>query len=216
MRISHGALDRPIHKDGRPQLLLVGRLPHALCRRLTLGRPRAGSRLHRQGSCGLCIGLRPGCHADKPRCNRPSNPQGRTPAAPAGRSTPTCATVCRRLTLGRPESRLHRQGSLPLALARATLHGGSDQGLGLLSGSRLSDIITALAVFGTRYDEERWLRVTFRVLRQAIPGCTEQEAQWLISHPSPVDTRLPAPQSQNKRRASHIGDSGPRHTKRSA
>ena len=27
MRISHGAIDRPIHKDGRPQLLLVGRLP---------------------------------------------------------------------------------------------------------------------------------------------------------------------------------------------
>jgi hypothetical protein len=63
--------------------------------------------------------------------------------------------------------------SLPLALAHNTLHSvhnsGSDQGLGLLSGSRLSDIITALAVFGTRYDEERWL--TF--LRQAIPGCTE-------------------------------------------
>ena len=62
MRITHGAVDRPIHKDGRPQLLLVlvGRLPHALCRRLTLGRPE--SRLHMQGSWGLCIGLRPGCH----------------------------------------------------------------------------------------------------------------------------------------------------------
>ncbi len=84
--------------------------------------------------------------------------------------------------------------SLPLALAHITLHSGSDQGLGLLSGSRVSDIITALAVFGTRYDEERWL--TF--LRQAIPGCTELEAQWLISHPSPVDSPLPAPRSQNK------------------
>jgi hypothetical protein len=42
--------------------------------------------------------------------------------------------------------------SLPLALAHITLHSGGDQGLGLLSGSRLSDIITALAVFGTRYD----------------------------------------------------------------
>jgi hypothetical protein len=30
--------------------------------------------------------------------------------------------------------------SLPIALAHITLHGGSDQGLGLLSGSRLSDI----------------------------------------------------------------------------
>jgi hypothetical protein len=45
--------------------------------------------------------------------------------------------------------------SLPLALAHSTLHSGSDQGLGLLSGSPLSDIITALAVFGTRYDESR-------------------------------------------------------------
>jgi hypothetical protein len=102
--------------------------------------------------------------------------------------------------------------SLPLALAHITLHSGSDQGLGLLSGSRLSDIITALAVFGTRYDQERWL--TF--LRQAIPSCTELEAQWLVSHPSPVDSPLPAPQSQNKRKAQHIGDSEPRHTKRSA
>jgi hypothetical protein len=101
--------------------------------------------------------------------------------------------------------------SLPLALAHNTLHSGSDQGLGLLSGSRLSDIITALAIFGTRYDEERWL--TF--LRQAIPGCTEEDAQWLASHPSPADSPLPAPQSQNKRRAPHSSDSAPRHTKRS-
>jgi hypothetical protein len=103
--------------------------------------------------------------------------------------------------------------SLPLALAHITLHGGSDQGLGLLSDSRLSDIITALAVFGTKYDEKRWL--TF--LRQAIPaGCTELEAQWLVSHPSPVDSPLPAPKSQNKRKAPHSGGAEPRHTRRSA
>jgi hypothetical protein len=58
----------------------------------------------------------------------------------------------------------------------------------------------------------QWL--TF--LRQAIPGCTELEAQWLISHPSPVDSPLPAPQSQNKRKASNIGGSETRHKKRSA
>jgi hypothetical protein len=40
VRISHGAVDRPIHKDGRPQLLLVGRLPPALCRMLTMGLTR--------------------------------------------------------------------------------------------------------------------------------------------------------------------------------
>ncbi len=104
--------------------------------------------------------------------------------------------------------------SLPLALAHITLHSGSDQGLGLLSGSRLSDIITALAVFGTRYDEERWL--TFLRQLEAIPGCTELEAQWLVSYPSPVDSPLPAPQSQNKRKASHSGGPEPRHMKRSA
>ncbi len=79
--------------------------------------------------------------------------------------------------------------------------------MGLLSGSRLSDIITALAVFGTRYEEERWL--TF--LRQAIPGCTELEARWLVSQPSPADSPLPAPQNQKKRQASHSGGSEPRH-----
>ncbi len=60
--------------------------------------------------------------------------------------------------------------------------------------------------------QKRWL--TF--LRQAIPGCTELEAQWLVSRPSPVDSPLPAPQNQNKRRASHSGGSEPRHMKRSA
>jgi hypothetical protein len=102
--------------------------------------------------------------------------------------------------------------SLPLALAYITLHGGSDQGLGFLSGSRLSDIVTTLGVFGTRYDVERWLSF----LRLAIPGCTELDAKWLVSHPPQVDSPLPAPQSQNKRKASHGGDSEPRHMKRSA
>ncbi len=41
--------------------------------------------------CGfkLRVGLRPGCHANNPRCNQPSNPQGvgRTPAAPAAAGT---------------------------------------------------------------------------------------------------------------------------------
>ena len=90
MRTSRGAIDRPIHKDGRRQLLLVGRLPHVSCSLLTSGRPE--SRLHKRGSCGLRVGLRPGCHVNKPRCNlnRPSYPQGRALAAPAGRSAPTC------------------------------------------------------------------------------------------------------------------------------
>ena len=41
MRISRGAIARPIHKDGRWQLLLVGRLPHVPCSLLTSGRPES-------------------------------------------------------------------------------------------------------------------------------------------------------------------------------
>jgi hypothetical protein len=63
---------------------------------------------------------------------------------------------------------------------------------------------------------------TERRAENAVPGCTELEAQWLISHPAPVDSpALPAPQSQkspaqNKRKASNIGGSELRNTKRSA
>ena len=59
MRISRGAIDRPIHKDGRWQLLLVGRLPHVSCTSsmpvLTLARvdpgPRAGSTSEAHAAC---------------------------------------------------------------------------------------------------------------------------------------------------------------------
>ena len=45
--------------------------------------PRWDRILAERGSCGLRVGLRPGCHANTPRCNRPSNPQGWAPAAAA-------------------------------------------------------------------------------------------------------------------------------------
>ena len=102
--------------------------------------------------------------------------------------------------------------SLPLALAHAILSNGDWQGLGLLSGSRLSDLILALAVFNTRYAEGR-LRGR---LQAAVPGCTEQDAQWLISAPAPVDSPLPAPQRQNKRKALGTGGSESGNKKNSA
>ncbi len=42
----------------------------------------------------------------------------------------------------------------------------------------------------TRYEpeERRWLRVTSGFLQVAIPGCTEQDAQWLVSLSAPVDS----------------------------
>ncbi len=88
-------------------------------------------------------------------------------------------------------------GSLPLAPAHTTLTGNGDGGQGLLvglpvlSGSRpgLSDIITMLAVFARRYAEgRRWLAFP----QTAVPGCTEQDAQWLISLPAPANSPLPS------------------------
>ena len=102
--------------------------------------------------------------------------------------------------------------SLPLALQHWHVHsclsGDTWQGPGLLFGSRLSNIIQTLAVFGIRYAEGRWTDI----LQAAIPGCTVTDIQWLVSLPAPVDSPLPAPQSQNKRKASSLGglDNGTR------
>ena len=96
--------------------------------------------------------------------------------------------------------------SLPLALAHSTVTDGAGwPGLGLLSGSRLSDIIITLTVFATRYTAERWLAH----LQTAIPGCTEQDAQWLTSLQAPVDSPMPAPQNQLKRKASVPAEPNP-------
>ncbi len=45
---------------------------------------------------------------------------------------------------------------LQLALAHTILNDDGWQGLGLLSGSRLSDLILTLTVFTTRYEEGQW------------------------------------------------------------
>ena len=67
----------------------------------------------------------------------------------------------------------------------------------------------AIAVRSTRLRIGATLRPMGTLGRLSGPSqkYQELEAQWLVSHPSP---------SQNKRKAPHIGDSEPRHTKRSA
>ncbi len=83
----------------------------------------------------------------------------------------------------------------PLALAHTVLSDDSWQGLGLLSGSRLSDLILTLTAFNTRYEEGRWRAL----LQAAIYGCTEQDAQWLTSLPAPTSTpRYQPPQSHSQ------------------
>ena len=55
--------------------------------------------------------------------------------------------------------------SLPVALARALAGEGAWEGLGLLSGSSITDIATALDLFCTQYGPENWAAL----LRQELP-----------------------------------------------
>ena len=61
--------------------------------------------------------------------------------------------------------------------------------LGLLSGSCLADIITALDEFCSRYDRRRWPDM----LREAIPDLTEQDVDWLSSLQDSLSRPLPPP-----------------------
>jgi len=67
--------------------------------------------------------------------------------------------------------------SLPVALARALAGEGAWEGLGLLSGSRSTDIVAALAAFCTQYGPENWAAL----LRQELPGLTDDDITWLCS-----------------------------------
>jgi hypothetical protein len=79
--------------------------------------------------------------------------------------------------------------SLALALAHAIVADGPWDSLGLLSGSCLADIITALDEFCSRYDRQRWPGL----LREAIPDLTEQDVDWLSSLQDSLSRPLPPP-----------------------
>ena len=79
--------------------------------------------------------------------------------------------------------------SLVLALAHAIVADGPWDSLGLLSGSCLADIITALDEFCSRYDRHRWQII----LCEAIPGLTEQDVDWLSSLHVSLNGPLPPP-----------------------
>ena len=79
--------------------------------------------------------------------------------------------------------------SLVLALAHAIVADGLWDSLGLLSGSCLADIITALDEFCSRYDRHRWQII----LCEAIPGLTEQDVDWLSSLHVSLNGPLPPP-----------------------
>jgi hypothetical protein len=67
--------------------------------------------------------------------------------------------------------------SLPMALAEATKGAAEWEGLGLLSGSSINDIATALSIFCSQYSTKHW----GDLLRQELPELrlTDEDIEWL-------------------------------------
>ena len=103
-----------------------------------------------------------------------------------GRSVPLTASSFKRQHNSQPEPRLHaianhlkelteNPASLPVALARALAGDGAWEGLGLLSGSTIIDIVNSLTAFCQRYGPEGWPAL----LRQELPDLTDADIEWL-------------------------------------
>ena len=78
--------------------------------------------------------------------------------------------------------------SLPMALAAATRGAAEWEGLGLLSGSRINDIATALSIFCSQYSTERW----GDLLRQELPELTDEDIEWLCGLTETMESHEPA------------------------
>ena len=79
--------------------------------------------------------------------------------------------------------------SLTVALARALAEEGAWEGLGLLSGSKITDIVAALTAFCTQYGSGNWAAL----LRQELPGLTDDDIAWLCSLPEEMEQYEPQP-----------------------
>ncbi len=69
----------------------------------------------------------------------------------------------------------HTSRALPMALAEATRGAAEWKGLGLLSGSSINDIATALSVICSQYGTEQW----GELLRKELPALTDEDIEWL-------------------------------------
>jgi hypothetical protein len=78
--------------------------------------------------------------------------------------------------------------SLPMALAKATRGATEWEGLGLLSGSRVNDIATALSIFCSQYSVERWSDL----LRKELPELTDEDIEWLCGLTETMESHEPA------------------------
>jgi len=75
--------------------------------------------------------------------------------------------------------------SLPMALALATSGAAEWEGLGLLSGSSINDIVTALSMFRSRYDAAHW----GDLLRQELPELTDEDIAWLCGFTEAMESQ---------------------------
>jgi hypothetical protein len=103
-----------------------------------------------------------------------------------GRNIPLTASSRKRQRNSQPEPRLHatanhlkelteNPASLPVALAKALAGEGTWEGLGLLSGSTILDIVNSLNAFCQQYGPEGWPAL----LRQELPDLTDADIEWL-------------------------------------
>ena len=75
-----------------------------------------------------------------------------------------------------------------MALAAATRGAAEWEGLGLLSGSRINDIATALTIFCSQYSTKRW----GDLLRQELPELTDEDIEWLCGLTETMESHEPA------------------------
>ena len=77
--------------------------------------------------------------------------------------------------------------SLPMALAEATKGAVAWEGLGLLSGSSIIDIATALSIFCSQYSSGHW----GNLLRQELPELTDEDIEWLCGLTEAMESQEP-------------------------
>ena len=77
--------------------------------------------------------------------------------------------------------------SLPMALAKATSGAAEWEGLGLLSGSSINDITTALSIFCSQYDAVHW----GDLLRRELPELTDEDIDWLCGLTEAMESQEP-------------------------
>ena len=113
---------------------------------------------------------------------------GNSPNPLKRHSEPSMQAVATRLT-----ALTDAHTSLPMALAQATAGASEWNGLGLLSGSSINDITTALSIFCSHYSAANW----GDLLRREIPELTDEDAEWLCSLSEVMESREPASSTAN-------------------